>query len=116
MSNLKRGWISDRLGELGKKKKGLAEALGLPHTRISDILIGTRALKVTEVKPFADFMNISTEEVLARFSGDEPNNWPSYETLVNDEKDVIETYRGLSESGKQKFQAYVDDIKEDGVD
>ncbi len=116
MGTLKRVWISDRIRELGKKKKDLAEALGLPHTRISDIVNGTRALKVTEVKPFADFMNMSFDDVLRRFSEDKSNDWPSYDTLGGDERNMVETYRGLSESGKQKFQEFLHEIEGDSDD
>ena len=112
MTVMRRNWISDRIKFLGKKKKDLAEALGLPHTRISDIIAGTRALKVTEVKAFADFMEMAFEDVIKRFSNAEEDEWPSYDTLVSDEQNVIDAYRGLSESGKQKFQAFVDVVKD----
>lgn len=111
MSMKKRIWVSDRVKELGKKKKDLAETLGLPHTRISDIISGTRALKVTEVKPFADFMNMSFEEVLNRFSMKDADVEPSYDGLIGDERDMVDLYRGLSESGKQKFQLLADEMK-----
>ena len=113
MSSFKRDWISKHIRDMGKRKKDLAEALGLPHTRISDIINGTRALKVTEVKRFADFMNMTTEEVLCRFSGDCDEDENSFASLVKDEKEMIQTYRGLSESGKQKFHAFVENMKDD---
>ncbi|MCC3859708.1 helix-turn-helix domain-containing protein [Pseudemcibacter aquimaris] len=113
MSDLKRLWISRRIAELGKKKKDLAEALGLPHTRISDIINGNRSLKITEIGNFAEFMQMSYTEVLSRFSKKEPNYDISYDSLIPDEKDLIESYRGLSESGKQKFQQMFDDAKDD---
>ena len=115
MNNSRRLWISERIKELGKKKKDLAETLGLPHTRVSDIVGGTRALKLTEVHAFAEFMNMSYTEVLNRFSmkgtakGDGVGS--VYDGLINEEKEVIELYRGLSESGKQKFQEYVTNVK-----
>lgn len=109
----KRSWISDRIRELGKKKKDLAEVLGLPHTRISDIISGNRALKVTEVEPFASFMDMGIEEVLSCFASNKSNLKPSYSRALNDEKLVIEIYRGLSEPGKQKFRRLAEEIKND---
>lgn len=111
MTIKKRIWISDRIRQLGKKKKDLAEVLGLPHTRISDIISGNRALKVTEVEPFSDFMDMQIEEVLSCFASNKTNLKPSYDVASNDEKQVIEFYRGLSEPGKQKFQQLAKDIK-----
>ena len=111
MSNLKRLWISDRIADQGKKKKDLAEALGLPHTRISDIINSKRSLKITEIKPFADFMNMSYSEVLSRFSLRQEDFNAAYDALVYDEKQIIDSYRGLSESGKQKFQQYFETAK-----
>lgn len=113
MSNLKRIWISQRIAELGKKKKDLAEALGLPHTRISDIINGNRSLKITEIGNFADFMQMSYTEVLNRFSMKKENIDINYDSLIPDEKELIESYRGLSESGKQKFQQMFEVVKED---
>ncbi|MDG1996577.1 MAG: helix-turn-helix transcriptional regulator [Emcibacteraceae bacterium] len=107
MSELKRIWISDRIADQGKKKKDLSEALGLPHTRISDIINSKRSLKITEIKPFADFMNMSYSEVLSRFSLKQEDFNAAYDALVYDEKQIIESYRGLSESGKQKFQEFL---------
>lgn len=112
MSDKKRIWISRRIVELGKKKKDLAEALGLPHTRISDIINGNRSLKITEISSFADFMDMSCSEVLSRFSMKEKEINISYDALIRDEKEIIESYRGLSEAGKQKFQEFIEDVKD----
>jgi len=113
MTLKKRSWISDRIRQLGKKKKDLAEVLGLPHTRISDIISGNRALKVTEVESFADFMDMGIEEVLSCFASTKSNIKPSYDNTIIDEKQVIELYRGLSEPGKQKFQKLAEEMKKD---
>ena len=113
MSDKKRIWISRRIAEMGKKKKDLAEVLGLPHTRISDIINGNRSLKITEISPFADFMDMSYSEVLSKFSMKEGEINISYDALIKDEKDIIESYRGLSESGKQKFQQFFKVVKDE---
>ena len=113
MSLKKRSWISDRIRELGKKKKDLAEVLGLPHTRISDIISGNRALKVTEVEPFANFMDMRIEEILSCFSSNKSNLKPSYDGSLSGEKQVIEFYRRLSEPGKQKFLKLAEEMQND---
>lgn len=113
MAVMKRIWVSDRIKQLGKKKKDLAQSLGLPHTRISDIISGLRALKVTEVKPFADFMEMPIDEVIKRFSNKQHEEWSDYVMLVSDEKKVLEAYRELSEAGKEEIKAFVNDMKQD---
>lgn len=65
----KNKWIKDRLEELGKKSNGLARALKLPSPRITDIINGTRRLQASEVPPLAAFLELSENDVLARFNG-----------------------------------------------
>jgi transcriptional regulator with XRE-family HTH domain len=62
-----RNWIKDRLKELGYLQQELADVLCLPHTRITDIVYGRRSVKITELRRFADFLEMSIEEVLTRF-------------------------------------------------
>lgn len=57
-------WIADRLIEIGKKKAELAQALGLPPTRISEILRGRRDVHVSEVLPLARFLGMDPMTVL----------------------------------------------------
>jgi hypothetical protein len=37
----------------------------------------------------------------------------SYDALIKDEKDIIESYRELSEQGKQKFQQFFKVVKDE---
>lgn len=113
MNLRKRLWISERIKELGKKKKDLAKALGLPHTRISDMISGTRALKITEIEAFSAYMEMSIDEVLIRFSGNDWQAAPHYDGLGHDERDVIKLYRELSGPAKQKFHALAQGIKKE---
>ncbi len=57
-------WIAERLAEIGKKKSELAQALGLPPTRISEILRGRRDIHVSEVLPLARFLDMDPMTVL----------------------------------------------------
>ena len=57
-------WIADRLAKLGKKKTELAQALGLPPTRISEILRGRRDIHVSEILPLSRFFDMDPMTVL----------------------------------------------------
>lgn len=63
-------WIDDRLDALGKTKIGLAQALNLrrPAT-INDMVAGKRAIRPDEIKPMADYLEMSEAEVYERVSG-----------------------------------------------
>jgi hypothetical protein len=58
-------------------------------------------------------MDMSYSEVLSKFSMKETEINISYDALIKDEKDIIESYRGLSESGKQKFQQFFKVVKDE---
>lgn len=64
---MKRDWIKERLSDLKKTQVGLAKALGLEHPRISEMIKGKRALKLTEAPHFAEYMKMSIEEVMSKF-------------------------------------------------
>lgn len=59
-------WIKTRLKEIGKKQTGLADALGLPHPRVSEIIKGKRSIRADEAAIMADFLQISGDEILSR--------------------------------------------------
>ncbi len=61
---MEQNWIADRLAELGKKKSELAQALGLPPTRISEILRGRRDVHVSELLPLARCLDMDPMTVL----------------------------------------------------
>lgn len=77
------------------------------------MISGTRALKITEIEAFADYMEMSVGDILTRFSANDASKSPRYDGLGNDEREVMELYRGLSEPGKQKFQALAEVVKKD---
>lgn len=64
-------WIADRLEELGKSKAGLADAVGLPRPRITDILRGDRAVKASEIPPMARYLELDPGYVLLRVTSKE---------------------------------------------
>jgi len=69
---MRRDWIEERLEELrprGKTKAGLADAMGLPATRISAIIKGERKLDAPQILGLAQYLEISETEALVRLSG-----------------------------------------------
>jgi len=70
-----RRWIKDRLKELGKTQVGLAAALGLPHTRINEMIKGKRELQTREISTFAKFLEMSEQGVISAFSGSDTDNF-----------------------------------------
>lgn len=61
---MEQSWIADRLAELGKKKLELAQALGLPPTRVSEILRGRRDIHISELLPLARCLEMDPMTVL----------------------------------------------------
>jgi|GEM_PF-734965 len=57
-------WIELRLRELKKKKKELGIALGLPPSRISDIIKGNRRIQSQEISRLSAFLNMDATTVL----------------------------------------------------
>ncbi|MEP3246746.1 MAG: helix-turn-helix domain-containing protein [Sneathiella sp.] len=57
-------WIEARLKQVNKRKKDLAEAMGLPNNRISEIIRGKRRILASEVLPMALCLGISPMTIL----------------------------------------------------
>lgn len=60
----RRQWIATRLKQLGKKSAGLASALGIERSRVSEILKGSRRVQVNELPAFADYLEMSVQQLL----------------------------------------------------
>lgn len=67
-SGMRNQWIADRLKELGKSKAGLADALGLPRPRITEIMKGDRVIKAAEILPLARYLELDPGYVLLRIT------------------------------------------------
>lgn len=63
-------WIEDRLLALGKTKSGLAEAMGVAPSRVSEIVGGRRNIALSELDKIAQFLNLSREKVLGLALGE----------------------------------------------
>lgn len=59
-----RQWIKRRLKELKKTQAGLAEHLGLPGSRVSELISGVRTLQVGEVTKVAEYLEWPPTRVL----------------------------------------------------
>lgn len=59
-------WISDRLRTLRRSKGSLAQALGIDPARVSEIIGGRRNVQVSELPVMADFLGMTTEDLVGR--------------------------------------------------
>lgn len=64
-----RHWIEQRLIELNKSKADFARALGLPQSRVSELVSDRRTLKVEELPTVAKFLEISVGEIVSLLTG-----------------------------------------------
>lgn len=60
---MKRSWIEHRLKHLGHTKGELALAMDLPPSRVSEILGGKRALKISELNQLAAFLELPLRQI-----------------------------------------------------
>lgn len=64
---MKNRWIEDRLNQLaplGRNKAGLAKKLGLAPARVTEIISGDRLVKVAELEPLSDYLEMPMANVL----------------------------------------------------
>jgi phage repressor protein C with HTH and peptisase S24 domain len=68
-------WIKDRVRLLrpgGKTQTGLAAALGLDPSRVTEIIKGDRQIKRSEVAPLAAYLEMTVADVMAAMDGRPP--------------------------------------------
>lgn len=63
---MRNDWIKNRLDEIGENQKGLAEHLGLPPPRITEIIKGERQVTAKEVLGLSSFLHLPEVVVLRR--------------------------------------------------
>jgi len=61
-------WIEKRLIELRKKKIELAAALGVPPSRISDVIQGKRRVQSHEISALSQFLDLNTNTIIELLS------------------------------------------------
>src|SRR4051794_37844939 len=68
-------WIKDRIRLLrarGKTQTGLAAALGIDPSRVTEIIKGDRQIKSSEVAPLAAYLELTVADVMAAIDGRPP--------------------------------------------
>ena len=63
---MSRLWIADRLKDLNKQKQDLGLAIGLPASRITELLNGKRKFQIHEIVQLAIFLEMEMGIVLAK--------------------------------------------------
>ncbi len=79
---MKRLWIENRLKEIGKKKSHLGADLGLPPSRISEIISGKRRIQTREVAQLSIFLKIDVTTILQHIHREKPNLSDLYTELI----------------------------------
>lgn len=62
-------WIAERLRALGRTQSELAQHMGVPAPRISDILNGGRRVQIDELRLMAEFLDLSTDAIADALGG-----------------------------------------------
>lgn len=57
-------WLEKRLKALDKSKTALAEAVGIPPPRVTEIIKGTRQVSVPELVPMAEFLRMPVGDLI----------------------------------------------------
>ena len=65
---MRNDWLARRLKELGKTGQGLANALGINKSRISEIIGGRRGVKADEIITISHYLEMNEREVITLLS------------------------------------------------
>ncbi|MBN2752618.1 MAG: helix-turn-helix transcriptional regulator [Rhodospirillaceae bacterium] len=110
MLDMEQNWIAERLSDLGKKKAELAQAMGLPPTRISEILRGRRDVHISELLPLARFLDMDPMTVLllcapapAHLLPPQPHAGPPHAPLNTEEQTWLAAFRAMTEDERQRW-------------
>jgi phage repressor protein C with HTH and peptisase S24 domain len=66
---MRNDWLAQRLKELGKTGQGLANALSVNKSRVSEIIGGRRGVKADEIIAMALYLEMNERDVIALLSG-----------------------------------------------
>lgn len=67
-------FIKDRLKDIQRTQKDLADFLGIPAPHLSAILKGIRSIKASEIAPMAHFLELNLESFIKAISKSNKNN------------------------------------------
>jgi len=96
---MSRLWIADRLKGLNKQKQDMAAAIGLPASRITELLNGKRKFQIQEIVQLAVFLEMEMGIVLAKLYNEFSENGEESST---EDIPVI----GHLKKSKDRFQAW----------
>lgn len=66
---MRNDWLKDRLKEIGKTGKGLADALGVAPARITEMVNGGRDISAREIPTMASYLQLAEATLLAWVTG-----------------------------------------------
>ena len=93
-------WIKSGLKRTGKTQSGLADHLGLAHPQITQLLKGSRAVKVNEIPKIAEFLETGS-----------PINFE--EPVIRGDKEILQTLHrieGLDQRGVEVVFSVIDTV------
>ena len=93
-------WIKSGLKRTGKTQSGLAEHLGLAHPQITQMLKGSRAVKVNELPKIAEFIETAS-----------PLHFD--EVPIQSDKEILQTLqriKGLDQRGVEVVFSVIDTV------
>lgn len=96
---MSRLWIADRLKGLNKQKQDMATAIGLPASRITELLNGKRKFQIHEIVQLAVFLEMEMGIVLSKLYNEFSENG---EESITENIPVI----GQLKKSKDRFQEW----------
>jgi SOS-response transcriptional repressor LexA len=63
-----KNWIKARMADLGITQVDVADALGIPSSRVSELFSGVRKIQIDEIYPFSKIMLMSESDVVQLFA------------------------------------------------
>ena len=92
-------WISERLRNLRKSKGNLAKALGIDPARVSEVIGGRRNVQVSELPLMADFLEITTAELVSRLAARRPQRPANADPASTDDGEAAQPTPPPTEDG-----------------
>ena len=99
--------FAELLKERGKRPSDLTEATGISSTVFSEWKSGKSQPKVDKLVKIARYLGTTVEYLVAGETSDIPSV-----VLSSDEEKLLEDYRALNRTGKEKAADYISDLKD----
>lgn len=102
---------------LGKKQEDVARDLGVSLSTYRSWEQGRRSMTMDTLMKLADYYEVTTDDILGTqyaHDGLEIPRKTIYETINEDEKQLLIQFRGLSEEGQEIVIDYIDTLVKSG--